>query len=177
MKVFTRIPVFIMAVAIVAVVSLSAGFVQAVVTNIAVLDMQKALAGSDAGKKAQQVMEKKMAELQEKFKAEETELIALQEEIKKKSSVWSEEKKKDQVGELQKKSRDFRIKQDDAKLEIQSLQEKQLGPILQEMEKVVDKVAKDKGYTIILPRAAVVFADTTVDITDEVTKALNEMTK
>ena len=57
-------------------------------TTVAVLDMQKVLAGSEAGKTAQKAMEKKMEELQEKFKAEEDTLLALQDEIEKKSSVW-----------------------------------------------------------------------------------------
>ncbi len=177
MKVSKKLPVIIIAALIIAVAFLPGSFVQAADTTIVVLDMQKALSGSEAGKKAQQAMEKKVKELQEKFKAEEEALMVLQEDIEKKSSVWSEEKKQDKAIEFQKKRRDLRVKQDDANLELKALQEKQLGPILQEMEKVVDKLAQEKGYNIILPRAAVVFAGKTVDVTDEVTKALNDVTK
>ncbi len=177
MKVSKRVPVFIFAAVFFAVASFSGSFVHASDTAIVVLDMQKALANSEAGKKAQQVMEKKVKELQEKFKADEDALVALQQEIEKKSSVWSEEKKQDKGIEFQKKRRDLRVKQDDANLELKALQEKQLGPILQEMEEVVSKVAKEKGYKVVLPRAAVVHVDESIDITDEVTKALNELTK
>jgi outer membrane protein len=141
--------------------------------SIVVLDMQKALTDSEVGKKAQQAMEKKVAELQEKFKKDEEELLALQEEIEKKSSVWSEEKKQEKAIEYQKKRRDLRVKQDDANLELKQLQEQQLGPILKEMEKVVADVAKKKGYKIILPKAAVVHTDESVEITTEITEALN----
>ena len=59
----------------------------------------------------------------------------------------------------------------------EQLQEKQLGPIIKELEKVVDKVAKEKGYNLILPKAAVVYVSDSIDISGEVTQALNEMTK
>jgi len=176
-KVLKKFPVFIIAAVFLAAASFPGSSVQAAGTSIVVLDMQKALSSSEAGKKAQQVMEKKVKELEEKFKAEEAEFIALQEEIEKKSSVWSEEKKQDKIIELQKKRRDFRVKQDDANLEFQALQEKQLAPIAQEMGRVVEKLAKEKGYKIVLPKRAVFFTDATVEITDEVTKALNAVTK
>ena len=145
--------------------------------SVAVLDMQKVLASSEAGKVAQQAMEQKMKELQDKFKKDEDALLALQEEIEKKSSVWSEEKKQNKAIEFQKMRRDLRVKQDDANLELKQLQEKQLGPIIKELEKVVDKVAKEKGYSLILPKTAVVYASDSIDISGEVTQALNEMTK
>lgn len=155
----------------------SGNTLQAADNSIVVLDMQRALSNSAVGKKAQQEMEKKVSELQEKFKADENELLALQEEIEKKSSVWSEEKKQDKAIEFQKKRRDLRVKQDDANLELKQMQEQQLGPILKEMEKIVDKVAKEKGYRIILPKAAVVYNDEMVEITDEVTKTLDAASK
>jgi len=176
-KVFKRLPVFIIAAVFFTVASISGNSVQAADTTIVVLDMQKALSDSEIGKKAQQSMEEKVKELQEKFKKDEDELMALQEEIEKKSSVWSEEKKQDKSIEFQKKRRDLRVKQDDANLELKKLQEQKLSPILKEMEEIVDKVAKEKGYKIILPKAAVVYTDESVEITDEVTKALNEMPK
>ncbi len=176
MNVLSRIPVFFIASLFVAASFLADG-VYAADTTVAVLDMQKVLTASEAGKVAQEAMEQKMVELQEKFKKEEDTLLALQEEIEKKSSVWSEEKTQDKAIEFQKKRRDLRTKQEDANIELKQLQEKQLGPIIKELEKVVDKVAKEKGYTIILPKAAVVYAADSVDISDEVTKALNEMTK
>ena len=163
--------------AVFAVASMFAGQAHAAEIAVAVLDMQKVLASSEAGMEAQKSLEKKMEELQGKFKADEDALLALQEEIEKKSSVWSEEKKQDKAIEFQKKRRDLRAKQEDANIELKQLQEKKLGPIIEELEKVVDKVAKEKGYKIILPKAAVVYIDNSVDISDEITKALNEMIK
>ena len=163
----------ILASLIAAALLLSSTSVLAEGVSIAVLDMQKVVLSSDLGQKAKGEMEKKVSELEKTFKKDEDALAALQEEIEKKSSVWSEEKKQDKSIEFQKLRRDLRAKQDDAKVELKQLQEKQLAPIFKELEAVVKKFADDKGYAIILPGQAVLYAIDSVDITDEVTKALN----
>jgi len=56
-------------------------------TKIGVINMQKVLASSAAGKKAQKELEKKMNELKATFKKDEDALLALQKEIEKKSSA------------------------------------------------------------------------------------------
>lgn len=145
--------------------------------SIAVLDMQKVVLNSELGKAAQKDMEKKFKELESTFKKDEEALASLQDEIEKKSSVWSEEKKQDKAIEFQKLRRDLRVKQDDANLELKQLQEKKLAPIFAELESVVRDFAKEKGYSVILPGQAVLYAIDSVDITDEVTKALNEKAK
>lgn len=145
--------------------------------TIAVLDMQKVVLNSDLGKAAQKDMEKRFKELEKTFKADEESLAALQNEIEKKSSVWSEEKKQDKAIEFQKLRRDLGVKQDDANLELKQLQEKKLAPIFEELEGVVKKFAKEKGYSMILPGQAVLYAVDGVDITDEVTQALNAKSK
>jgi outer membrane protein len=144
---------------------------------IAVLDMQQVVLGSELGKAAQKEIENKVKELEINFKAAEESLMALQEEIEKKSSVWSDEKKQDKAIEFQKLRRDLRVKQDDANVELKQLQEKQLAPIFKELEDVVKNYAKDKGYAIILPGQAVLYAVDSVDITKEVTEALNAHSK
>lgn len=167
----------ILASLIAAAVLFSSTSVLAEGVSIGVLDMQKVVLSSELGKVAQKEIEKKVKELEKTFKKDEEALVALQQEIEKKSSVWSEEKKQDKSIEFQKMRRDLRVKQDDANVELKQLQEKQLAPIFKELEDVVKKFAKDKGYSIILPGQAVLYAIDSVDITDEVTQALNAKEK
>ena len=150
---------------------------QAAEQDIAVLNLRKVFASSEVGQKAQKEMEKKVEDLQEQFKQDEESLMALQEEIEKKSSVWSEEKKQEKAIEFKRKQRDLRVKQEDANLELKKLEEKQLGPIRKELEAVIEKVAKDKGYEIILPSEVVMFSAESADITSEITEALNSRSK
>ena len=115
-----------------------------------------------------------MKELQASVKKEEQALIALQKEIEKKSSVWSDEIKQEKAIEFQKKRRDLGVKQDDANMEIKRLREKHLGPILKKLRKVVKQVAEKEGYAIILPSNAVLYRADSVDLTDTVIKALDK---
>lgn len=155
----------------------SGGNVYAQKESVAVVNMQKVLAKSKVGQSAQQIMESKIKGLQASFKKDEEELVALQKEIEKKSSAWNEEVKQEKAIEFQKKRRDLNSKREDAKLEISRLREQQYGPILKVLEQVVTDVANAKGYTVVLPRASVIFAGDSVDITDDIVKALDEAKK
>jgi len=142
-------------------------------STVAIVNMQKVLINSKAGKEAQKVLETKVKELQTTFKKDEDNLIALQKEIEKKSTVWSDEVKQEKAIEFQKQRRDLRVKQEDANLEMKRLREQQLNPIWKVLEQVVTDVAKKKGYKVVMPRTSVFFASADVDITDEVVTALD----
>ncbi|HHD64103.1 MAG TPA: OmpH family outer membrane protein [Desulfobulbaceae bacterium] len=155
----------------------TAGSVFSAETKIGVINMKKVLATSTAGKNAQKVLEKKMNELRAKFKKDEEALLALQKEIEKKSSAWSDEIKQQKAIEFQKKRRDLGTKQEDANLELKQLREKHLTPILKKLEQVVKTVAQKGGYTIVLPNTAVLYRDKGADITAVITDALNKALK
>lgn len=146
-------------------------------TKIGVINMQKVLASSVAGKKAQKELESKMNALKATFKKDEEALLALQKEIEKKSSAWSDEKKQEKAIEFQKKRRDLGTKQDDANIELKQLREKHLAPILKKLEQVVKDEAKKGGYTVILPNNAVLYKSGSADMTEAVTKALDKAMK
>ncbi len=177
MNIFKKIGKVVLAVVMLAAFSLSSGIARAGNISVAVLNMQQVVLGSDAGIAGRKIMEKKARELRATFKADGEALAALQKEIQKKSSVWSAEKKREKALEFQKKRRALQLKQEDAKLEMKSLQDKQLAPILKALKSVVAEVAQKKGYTLILPKSSVVYSAESIDISNEVTKALNARMK
>ena len=140
---------------------------------VAVINIQKVLVESEAGKKAKDRMEAKVNELKAGLKNEEQALIALQKEIEKKASAWSEEKKVEKSREYKKKRLALSEKQEDANLEMKKLQDKYLTPIMKKLETIVRDVAKSKGYSVVIPRNSVLFYDKKIDITADTTKALN----
>lgn len=143
--------------------------------KIGVINVQKIIVSCDSGKAAKERFDVKMKELQGSFKKEEEDLKALQDEIKKKSSAWSEEKKAEKVREYQKNGRELQAKTEDARFEMKQLQDKELEPILKALEKVVEKYGKEKGYTAILDsKNGVVYFDDTIEISDAIVKKLNE---
>jgi outer membrane protein len=142
--------------------------------KIGVINVQKVLLTCEAGKKAKEKVDAKMKELQGTFKQDEDALKALQDEIKKKSSAWSEEKKAEKVREYQKNGRELQVKTDDAKFEMKQLQDKEVEPILKALEKIVEKFGKEKGYTAVLESRNGLYFDDSIDVTDTIIKKLNE---
>ena len=141
--------------------------------KIGVMNVQQIIVECDAGKAAKVRFDAKMKKLQSTFKVEEEALKGLQDEIKKKSSAWSEEKKAEKVREFQKSGRELQAKTEDARFEMKTLQDKELEPILKTLEKVVDKYGADNGFAAIFDAKSVIFFDKKVDITEILTKKLN----
>jgi outer membrane protein len=146
-------------------------------SSVGVVNLQKVLDKSSAGVAAKKKMEAKMKEFKTSLDKEKEAVLALQKEMQKKADAWNEETKKEKALELQRKKRDFRVKQDDANLEMRTLQEKYLAPIMKKLEVVVKEVAKAKGVSVIIPNTAVLYFDKNVDMTSEITAALNKKMK
>ena len=145
--------------------------------SVGVVNLQQVLDKSSAGVAAKNKMEVKMKEFKASLDKEKEAVLALQKEMQKKADAWNEETKKEKALELQRKKRDFRVKQDDANLEMRNLQEKHLAPIMKKLEAIVKDVAKEKGVSVIMPNTAVLYHDKSVDMTDAVTAALNKKMK
>lgn len=142
--------------------------------KLGIMNVQQIIVECDAGKAAKGRFDSKMKELQAKFKGEEEALKALQDEIKKKSSAWSEEKKAEKLREFQKDGRELQAKTEEARFEMKQLQDKELEPILKALEEVVNKYGKDNGYTAIMDgKNGVVYFNPAIDITDTIVKKLN----
>jgi outer membrane protein len=142
--------------------------------KIGIMNVQRIIIECEAGKAAKSRFDVKMKELQSTFKAEEDALKEMQDEIKKKSSAWSEEKKAEKVRDFQKSGRELQAKTEDARFEMKTLQDKELEPILQALEKVVDKFGKENGYTTIMDsKNGVIYFDDKIDISDTIIKKLN----
>jgi len=142
--------------------------------KIGIMNVQRIIVECDAGKAAKGRFDVRMKELQSGFKAEEESLKALQAEIKKKSSAWSEEKKAEKVREFQKNGRELQAKTEDARFEMKKMQDKELEPILKALEKIVNDYGKENGYTAIFDsKNSVIYFDQAVDLSDIIIKKLN----
>ncbi|MCI5123922.1 MAG: OmpH family outer membrane protein [Candidatus Electrothrix sp. AR5] len=145
--------------------------------GVGVVNLQQVLDKSALGVAAKKKMEAKMKEFKASLDKEKKAVVALQKEMQKKADAWNESTRKEKALELQRKKRDFRVKQDDANMEMRNLQEKHLAPIMKKLELIVKEVAKAKGISMIIPNTAVLYFDKSVDMTDAVTAALNKKTR
>lgn len=142
--------------------------------TIAVIDYEKVMAESKAGASLQKQIEAKREAFQKEFAEKDKSLKTAQADL-------IEGKEKLSAEEFNNKRKAF----DEKVGEVKSLFEKRRNGLQQGINKAMGelrkavleasaKVADDKGFDIVLTRDGVVIADKSLDITDDVLKAVNE---
>ena len=146
-------------------------------TKIAVIDMQKVMRESHAGKAAMEKLNKKFEKLREELKKKQEELKAFKDDLEKKAPLLSEEARAEKERQYKKMLREFKDQSDDAQFEMRQAESRTMEPILKELEKVVTKIGKEKGYSLILENKmpGIYYVSPDADITDEIIKAYDEM--
>lgn len=143
--------------------------------KVAVIDVQRVVTESDAGKEAlgklKGLQNSKIAEGQKL----QQELDALKEQLSKQRFTLSDEKIEAMGKNIQDKGIELKRFQDDAQRELDDARRKALGGLEQRILPVINTVGKEKGLTLIFNKfqSGLVYADDAVDITDEVIRRFN----
>lgn len=154
---------------------LAAGLAHAAEMKIGFVDMQKAVQSTAAGKKAKTELEGEFEKRKKELQKKEADLKKMNEDLEKKKSVLSEEALGKKQMEMNEEMSKFQQQVGKSQMEIQKKQNELTQPILEKMRKTIEKVAKDKGYAMILENSAMVlYADKGNDLTDEVIKAFEK---
>ena len=148
-------------------------------TRIAFVDIQRVLARSSAGVAAREQLEKEKATMQKQVDAQRVELERLREEIEKKGQLLSADARRDKQEQLERKVRDARRLVDDLQGTLQKKEEALLAKVLQDVSGLIQKVGKDRGYSMVLERqrSSILYASPDSDLTDEVIRAYDDETK
>lgn len=144
--------------------------------KIGVINMQKVVRQSEAGKAAMEKLNKKFSRLQKELQAKQEELKAFKEDMEKKAPLMSEDARAEKERQYKKMVREYKSRSDDAQFEMRQAENKTMEPILKELEKVVTKIAKQGHYAIILEKnmPGLYYVSPQVDLTDEVIKAYDK---
>ena len=145
--------------------------------KIGVLDMQKLQQTSSSFQKIRERLKKKFDMLKKKLKAEEEGILRLDEELRKQSMMLSLDAKEDKQMELEKKRRHYKYIYGEVTQDMKDAEIDATRKVGREIEKIVEKIAKRDGYTIILEQGAVglIYYNDSVDITDQVRKAYDRI--
>jgi outer membrane protein len=159
-------------VTMIASLMLAAGLVHAAETKIGVVDMQKAIQSTATGKKAKTELESEFNKKKKELEKKEADLKKMGEDLERKKSVLSEEVLSKKQAEFQEEMLKYRDVVGKSQIEIQKKERDLTAPILEKMKKVIEKVAKEKGYTMVLENSQMVlFATPDADLTAEVIKS------
>nr|BFD67428.1 OmpH family outer membrane protein [Bdellovibrio sp. HAGR004] len=143
--------------------------------KIGFVDMQKAIQSTSAGKKAKTELESDFNKKKKELEKKEADLKKMGEDLEKKKSVLSEEALGKKQAEFQEEMLKYRDVVGKSQLEIQKKERELTAPILEKMKKVITKLAKDKGYTLVIENSQMVlYATPEADLTEDVIKAFEK---
>lgn len=143
--------------------------------KIGFVDMQKAIQSTSAGKKAKSELETEFNKKKKELEKKEADLKKMSEDLERKKSVLSEEVLGKKQAEFQEEMMKYRDVVGKSQLDIQKKERDLTAPILEKMKKVIEKLAKDKGYSAVLENSQMVlFSSPDMDLTEEVVKTFEK---
>jgi outer membrane protein len=162
---------------LIAVLALAAPlFAQNTPARVAVIDVQKVLTSSTAGKAAYDKLKKMQDDRVEKAKAMDDEIRKLDTDINTKKISLSEDKLADMAKQLNDKKIAMQRYAQDADREIGEARDRELQALEVKIKPVIDAIGKEMGIAAIFNKfeSGLVYASDAIDITDTVIKKFNE---
>lgn len=142
-------------------------------SKVGFVDVQKAVQATAAGKKAKASMDTEYNKRKKELEKKNQDIVKMGQDLEKKKAVMAEEAFNRKVVEFQEEQLKFQKVVADNQLEIQKKEKELVEPILEKMKKVIDKVAAEKGFSVVLQKQGdnVLFAQKDADLTDAVVQA------
>ncbi|WP_413587270.1 OmpH family outer membrane protein [Bdellovibrio sp. HCB274] len=155
---------------------LVASFAHAADSKVGFVDMPKAVQATAAGKKAKAELETEFTKKKKDIEKKEAELKKMGEDIEKKKSVLSQDALGKKQAEFQGLMMKYREEVQKSQMDLQKKQGELTAPIVEKMKTVVAKIAKEKGYTLVMENNnGILFSTPDSDLTEEVVKAVDKL--
>ena len=145
--------------------------------KMAFVDVPRAMAASDAAKKAREILQKKLAAKQQEVSAMEADIKRMKAAAAERKSVTRQESHADLESELRRKFREYQRLVEDNQAAIDRENGRWTKKITGALLKVIEEIGREEGFTVIFGKGQVLFAAGAIDITDRVLARLNERTR
>lgn len=146
--------------------------------KIGVIDFERIMKESSAGKMNQKALNTRGTELKTRLEKEKQRLDDLGQAFEKEALVLSDDKKRERERDFRNQVEDFRIMQQDYANELKNLEVKMINEMQKAVFDIANELGKKEKYTIIIEKknAGVIYIADPVDITDSVIKKYNDVT-
>lgn len=143
--------------------------------KIAVIDTEKILLSSQAGKKALADLKKLQEQKETELRAKAQELKDLQTKISEGRLSLAQDKLSELTKQYEEREISLRRSQDDATRELSKKRDEMLAAIDGRVMPVINQAGKDLGYTLIFRKfeSGLIYADEAVDITNVIIQRLD----
>jgi len=152
-------------------------FAQSTPARVAVVDVQKVLTQSTAGKAAYEKLKKMQEDRLNKAKQMDEEMKKLESDLNTKRISLAEDKLAEMSKQLADKKIAMQRYAQDADREIGEARDRELQALQVKIEPVIDAIGKEMGLALIFNKfeSGLVYASEAVEITDTVIKKFNEV--
>jgi outer membrane protein len=147
-------------------------------TRIAVINIQTAIASTEAGKQAAQELQTRFTPRQNDIDSMTKQLQSLQQRLQDGQNTLSDQEKERLGRQYQQLSRQVQRKQQELQEDAQDARTDAVDTIGQKMMRIIDRYASENGYSVVLDTSSqtspVLFATNSVDITNAIIRLFNE---
>ncbi|MDL1967157.1 MAG: OmpH family outer membrane protein [Deltaproteobacteria bacterium] len=146
------------------------------VAKIGVVDFQRILEVSSAGKSAQTKIKSQGEKMETDLKKKGSELEELKKRLEREVLVMSSEMREEKEREFRIKINDFKSLEKKYKEEFKILNNRLVNRIKKDVFELIEEIGKKEGYLLIVEKreAGVLYSPTTIDITDKLIPLYND---
>lgn len=144
------------------------------VAKIGIIDFQKVLTESEAGKSVQGRIQEKGREMEKNLMALGQEIETLSEQMSREAMVMSKEKREEKQREIEIKKYDFQSLQKKYQMEFRELESVEVEKLKNEIFSLAEKIGKKEGYLLILEKTAAIYYPSSIDMTDVLIEEYNK---
>lgn len=143
--------------------------------RVAVIDTEKILLSSVAGKKAIAELKKAQEQKEGELRAKQQEIKELQDKLSQGRLTLAQDKLAEMSKQLEDKEIALRRLSDDATRELNKRKDDLLGGIDEKVMPVINQIGHEQGYTMIFRKfeSGLIYADDAIDITSAVVQRLD----
>ena len=144
--------------------------------RVAVIDTEKILLSSVAGKKAIAELKKAQEQKEAELRGKQQEIKDLQDKLSQGRLTLAQDKLAEMTKQLEDKEISLRRLSDDATRELNKRKDDLLGGIDEKVMPVINQIGHEQGYTMIFRKfeSGLIYADDAIDITNSVIQRLDQ---
>ncbi|MBF0270484.1 MAG: OmpH family outer membrane protein [Magnetococcales bacterium] len=143
----------------------------------AYVDVPRVMASSAAAQYARDMLKKKLAVKQKEVDAMESEIKSLKAKVEQGGNMMNREARADMENTTRRKFREYQRLVEDNQAAIDRENGVWTKKITEALRVVIEEIGREKGFTAVFGKGQVLFANASIDISDQVLSRLNEHTK
>ena len=143
------------------------------VAKIGVIDLQKILETSAAGKSIQSELKKEKDKMEADLQKKGTEIENIRKRLERESMVMGKEMREEKERESRIKINDFKSLQKKYRSDLQKLEGDLMNQLKIDIDEIVQEMGKKEGYLLIINKFGVIYSPDSIDVTDKVIGNLN----